>query len=533
MRPSRESSSKRASKRVSLRVKRTVSLPVKVLVVGDAGCGKTSTVKTIAEKQIQRNLASETLIQSATFQNKFSFPNSDDDSYNAFEPVVDEVDFDVEVPNDFPESPPVIPLRKSAASSVHTISTSAGPGKKTPELHEEIQSSMKSRLISTGGSAEGDATTCSQPSKPILRKVRDSVASVRHFFLKKNNAELEPSCCVAVRLSNSPSTNGAKLGEESDDQEKSSETEKEFTEKQTEREDVPIVWWDLGGQIVFHSLHHLFMSNSCIYMVVFNLMDFETHDFTKRIEHWLDIIKLYALESKVLLVGTHMDRITKFDDYVERVNDHLFDTLKAESQAQLVLSDTDSHCFFPIGNIGSSPEKVDAIRQVLQETKRTFTSEEFDQTDTPRGAILAALRGILKDQNKILFPTSWLSCLNAMTSLQVPFLELSSRELQVIFDENTIFGDEKGQMLDAMHNQGLLIFLNKSDILQSRVVLDPQWLIDQLTKIIRSKEDQVPRNEIAELRKWKLAKEFNILMSSGIASTKLLRHFFLPVDFDW
>jgi hypothetical protein len=77
--------------------------------------------------------------------------------------------------------------------------------------------------------------------------------------------------------------------------------------------------WDYGGQEVFYSLHHLFLSPKGVYLVVFSLAWLWSGTTTSKrreclqyLHFWLNSIALHARDedgrlAPVLLVGTHKD----------------------------------------------------------------------------------------------------------------------------------------------------------------------------------------------------------------------------------
>jgi len=88
--------------------------------------------------------------------------------------------------------------------------------------------------------------------------------------------------------------------------------------------------WDNGGQTVFRTIQHLYISSKCCYVVVFNLTDFVGDETMKKkaLEHlqfWLnsvkhhgvsndknkDLINTSVLYPPVILVGTHLDSVRK------------------------------------------------------------------------------------------------------------------------------------------------------------------------------------------------------------------------------
>jgi hypothetical protein len=86
---------------------------------------------------------------------------------------------------------------------------------------------------------------------------------------------------------------------------------------------------DFGGQEVFYSLHHLFITRFCVYVVTFNMEwlwdDASNENFKKEeclsfLRFWLNSIYLHAQSphgysgkevAPIILVGTHKDKVSK------------------------------------------------------------------------------------------------------------------------------------------------------------------------------------------------------------------------------
>ena len=90
----------------------------------------------------------------------------------------------------------------------------------------------------------------------------------------------------------------------------------------TELNPLQIDFFDFGGQRVFHSLHHLFMSKLASYLLVFNLEDLAPNapesqllEALSFIRFWLNSIYLHTALGRaqggasIVLVGTHKDKV--------------------------------------------------------------------------------------------------------------------------------------------------------------------------------------------------------------------------------
>ncbi len=73
-----------------------------------------------------------------------------------------------------------------------------------------------------------------------------------------------------------------------------------------ESEDLRIHVWDFAGHVVTHAAHRFFLSERCLYIIVYDGRT-ETRN---RLEYWLDHVKNYGGDSRVLVV------VNKFDDHL-------------------------------------------------------------------------------------------------------------------------------------------------------------------------------------------------------------------------
>ena len=64
--------------------------------------------------------------------------------------------------------------------------------------------------------------------------------------------------------------------------------------------------WDLGGQPLFNSVHHLYLSDKAIYVLVYDIEKMKSNrdNEVETLGYWLDSISLFAEHAAVLIVGT-------------------------------------------------------------------------------------------------------------------------------------------------------------------------------------------------------------------------------------
>ncbi len=81
---------------------------------------------------------------------------------------------------------------------------------------------------------------------------------------------------------------------------------------------VPVTWFDFGGQEVFLPTHELFLTGQCVYLLAFKMTETE---YAKRIMYWLKVVTSFSMDrAKVVIVGTHRDKLPRGDADVEAIN---------------------------------------------------------------------------------------------------------------------------------------------------------------------------------------------------------------------
>ena len=86
--------------------------------------------------------------------------------------------------------------------------------------------------------------------------------------------------------------------------------QKLFVNAKLQENELTLSLWDFGGQIVFYSMHHVFMTSTGVYLLVFDMRELCIPDSIdsamEYIQFWLQSIKLHAPSAPLFLVGTFM-----------------------------------------------------------------------------------------------------------------------------------------------------------------------------------------------------------------------------------
>jgi len=216
---------------------------------------------------------------------------------------------------------------------------------------------------------------------------------------------------------------------------------------------------------------------------------------------------MHAEKSPMFLVGTHKDKVPSHNDHL-KINVILEKRLKVVTNSQVVPniitggSKTDNLWFFPIDN--SQGAVKDPVIRLLREK------------------ILESVKD--KDYVKMSVPIAWMRVLDLLLAKRKanPYLTLTQvAEIAESVGVTTKIRD----MLCFFHELGVLCYFDSSSDVRQLVILDPQWLVDAFTKVIRDfKLHSIDAMEDVSLRTT-FAVALDQLHTRGIVSKELLYHF--------
>lgn len=322
----------------------------------------------------------------------------------------------------------------------------------------------------------------------------------------------------------------------------------------------PVIW-DLAGQAVYRAIHPIFMSPEAVYVLVFDLTkDLSTTSQCKVKGEGCEEVEIAAPDSS----DTNLDHIMRWMDLVHSLRH----SENGETLPPVVLVGTHADC------VGDN--RMIALKKFLSRNARVF-SKRIAQTltvDNTRGGQLPSQedRQIVRLRKEILtladtmphtkieVPLKWLEVENKVydlskqgekyTTRQKFKLEIFDHEDCVvdaycnnvdddvcvdhddsIYDDDYVdsdVDDEEGMMeekededdvehlLNFLHDRGTIVYHDRANNPDGLVVLDPQWLIDVLCKIITVKEQDEESLQILSLRQD--------LLDKGVLHGQLLDH---------
>jgi len=276
-------------------------------------------------------------------------------------------------------------------------------------------------------------------------------------------------------------------------------------EMENEAPPLTLMFYDFGGQAVFHTLHHLFLTRYGVYLVIFDMRKLLNDEKTKameEIEFWLRSINAHAPGAHIFLVGTHHDIVNEEDD-LETIDEMLLN-LGIEENESIVRGP--DYFYFPLDNRSTNANRA----QNLQiEMEKVFRNEKY-----------------IKD----LVPSRWIRALAEIEQLK-PYADKVT-QVYPLCEKHQVPEKEWEQMLEFFHRLGIILYLTNNETLSERIVTDPKWLMSSLGKVIRDKDlhfkDKAEKKAVRDL---KLLTPFNELKIAGFVS-KPLFDFFYPVEKD-
>ncbi len=209
------------------------------------------------------------------------------------------------------------------------------------------------------------------------------------------------------------------------------------------------------------------------------------------LKHWLTTLSLHAPGAPVLIVGTHKDKVSGRKDH-EIISSRLCEAL-AGSGLFTVGVENDGLWFFPVDNTKSAADEgVQKLRGAIEATAKAQTYVRL-QTPVRWLAYVEFLRrGVpATATSKAVAPRRRIS-LDA-------FCETAAR-FNITRDE------AETQLLPVLHEFGLLFHFEQPE-LRDLVVLEPQWLVETFTAIIRDYSLHVQKrdkNAAAHGTEWKM-----------------------------
>lgn len=268
-----------------------------------------------------------------------------------------------------------------------------------------------------------------------------------------------------------------------------------FKEKRQEPDSIKFILWDYGGQRIFYSLHHLFLSKLGIYVLIFNMSQMLHQPGLCKVylQFWLNSLSLHAPETALFMVGTFRDEAGSEGDMAtigERVNEIL-----RTYPFNVAQNEVDNLPFFPISNkLGLG---VSVFRDALNKTARA------------------------QPHVKMEVPMSWIYTIeNLLTKQRKPWISMVDLK-RVAAKYKVKTEEEVREMVKLFHDLGLVLHLTQTSVLQDLVTLRPQWLVRSLGRIIR--DGNIHKHNQEYIKEEGLEQDVEYLFKDGLVSDRFLQ----------
>ena len=193
--------------------------------------------------------------------------------------------------------------------------------------------------------------------------------------------------------------------------------------------EVRINVWDFGGQEIYHATHQFFLTKRSLYILACNC---RTSEEENRIEYWLKLIQSFGGQSPVIIVGN------KYDEQPLDIN------RKALQEK------------YP--NIKAILETSCATGYGIKELRRKIAQEVAQLDDVYN-----------------LLPITWFEVKESLERMNEDFITYA-QYTGLCYQQNITSEDSQEQLIDLLHNLGLVLNFREHPILKDTNVLNPDWV---------------------------------------------------------
>ena len=193
--------------------------------------------------------------------------------------------------------------------------------------------------------------------------------------------------------------------------------------------DVRLNVWDFGGQEIYHATHQFFLTKRSLYLLVCNC---RTSEEENRLEYWLKLIQSFGGESPVIIVGNKKD----------------------EQPLDI--------------NRKALRDKYPNIQAILE-----TSCQSGDGIEALRTAIYKQVAQLHDVYN--LLPLSWFEVKEKLEAMERDFIPYT--DYIGLCCRNDIYeGKNQEQLIDLLHNLGLVLNFREHPLLKDTNVLNPDWV---------------------------------------------------------
>ncbi|MGB3299126.1 MAG: COR domain-containing protein, partial [Phormidesmis sp.] len=195
--------------------------------------------------------------------------------------------------------------------------------------------------------------------------------------------------------------------------------------------------WDFGGQEIYHATHQFFLTKRSLYILTCNC---RTSEDENRIEYWLKLIQSFGGESPVIIVGN------KADEQPLDINRKALRDKYPNIKAILETSCQSGH-------------GIDDLR-----AKITYEVSQLDDVYN-------------------LLPLTWFEVKEQLEAMDQDFISYP-QYTGLCYQQNVTEEQSQEQLIDLLHNLGLVLNFRDHPILKDTNVLNPNWVTTGIYAIL-------------------------------------------------
>ena len=307
---------------------------------------------------------------------------------------------------------------------------------------------------------------------------------------------------------------------------------------ETENEDdIYLVLWDFAGESVYYETHALFLTSRAIFLLAYNLSQDPSEKALPAKKQ-----EMFRVIEDRIGTKTNLDYLDYWMTSVSSVSSQGKDHEVNPTSTSTVLPETlppvflvCTHADQPFGRKDPRDLALEVYGELQKKSYSTHLCGKFEVDNTKSGekpecpgvsSLRESIRAVARKlpQMKETIPIKWLKFVKMLqVFLNNGYKWISiDRAKNVAYDFCQIRSDvEFKTAIDFLHHERILIHFDNTTELNNLVILDLQWLIDVMKKVITIKRYDDGEREFKML--WRK------LETEGILEEKLLQHVWEPL----
>ena len=214
--------------------------------------------------------------------------------------------------------------------------------------------------------------------------------------------------------------------------------------------------WDFGGQEIQWNIHHLFLTQNALYLLVWSVRNSEKKYAYFR--QWLNLIETYTgITSRVILI---LNKAFGTDGIKEEI-----DRESLQKEFPILKSFSEISAFYNINVWGEKSLRTQITNQLKQ----------------------------LKDVGKVL-PSKWTDIKIILSEYTQKTITKSDFINQICAKHEIFEKEEQRMILNWLHRIGAILYYEKPGELRNTIILQPEWIANSVYKILLDNNKTISSN---------------------------------------